>query len=74
MKKDKKQVNAPIGLQENLKDGAPDETSFIPLDSLPKEEKEGYSFPWLGLIISGVLVVLIIVCVIIIFAFGGPLT
>lgn len=36
------------------------------------EPTEGYKFPWTALIIFGVLVIFFIVCVIVVFANGGP--
>ena len=30
------------------------------------------SFPWVGLIITGVLVIAAIICIVVIFQFGGP--
>lgn len=36
------------------------------------EEKEGYHFPWSILVIVGIFLVLMIVCIIVIYANGGP--
>lgn len=41
--------------------------------NVPEEqkEKEGYFFPWKGLIFIGIIIVLMIVCVIVILCNGG---
>ena len=36
------------------------------------EEREGYHFPWTILIIVGIFLALMIVCIIVIYANGGP--
>ena len=37
------------------------------------ELNEGYSFPWAAIIIFGVLVLFFVICVIVVFANGGPI-
>lgn len=66
-----------IGLDEkDPHDLAPDETSFIPSGMIEEEDpkdKNPYSFPWTAVIIGAVLVVAIIVCIVVIYLYGGPL-
>ena len=38
------------------------------------ESNEGYSFPWAAIIIFGVLVIFFVICVIVVFANGGPIS
>lgn len=58
---------------------APAEEEHIPTDAelgvveaQEGETTEGYSFPWAALIIFGVLVLFFVICVIVVFANGGP--
>ena len=37
------------------------------------ESTEGYKFPWVALIVFGVLVLFFVICVIVVFANGGPI-
>ncbi len=73
--KNKKEIDKPIGLEENKNKNAFSETEVILTEDLPLEEdKEHHSFPWFSIIVSGVIILLIIACLIIIFIFGGPVS
>lgn len=71
--KKKKEIDKPIGLELNENKIDSSETEIISTENLPiEEEHQRMSIPWAAIIISGILVILIIVCLIVIFAFGGP--
>lgn len=56
-----------------LEEEAKKEENYRPTSELQaEEEKPHIEVPWTALIICGVLLVLVIVCIIVIFALGGP--
>jgi len=73
--KKKKEIDKPIGIEIDENKPISSETEVISTEDLHlEEEKEHYSFPWFSLIVAGVIVLLIIVCLIVIFIFGGPVS
>lgn len=73
--KKQKQIDKSIGLElkENKIDDS--ETGFINPEHLPiEEEKEQYNIPWFLIVVAGILVLLIAVCLIVFFVFGGPIS
>lgn len=73
--KKKKEIDKTIGIEIDENKPISSETEVISTEDLPlEEEKEHYSFPWFSLIVAGVIVLLIIVCLIVIFIFGGPVS
>jgi len=72
---DKNKNDKPIGLEIDGNKNVSSETEVISTEDLSfEEEKEHYSFPWFSIIIAGVFVLLIIICLIIIYIFGGPVS
>lgn len=66
--------------KENLEQEQPVEEERVPTDAeigiveaKEGESNEGYSFPWAAIIIFGVLVLFFVICVIVVFATGGPI-
>ena len=58
-----------------LEEEAKKEENYRPTSELQaEEEKPHIEVPWTALIICGVLLVLVIVCIIVIFALGGPVS
>ena len=59
---------------KQLEEEAKKEEYYRPTSELKaEEEKPHYNIPWTALIICGVLLALIIACIIVIFALGGPI-
>ena len=57
-----------------LEEEAKKEPDYRPTSELQEEgDKPKIEVPWSGLIVIGVLLVLVIVCIIVIFALGGPI-
>ena len=58
-----------------LEEEAKKEENYRPTSELQaEEEKPHIEVPWTALIICGVLLVLVIACIIVIFALGGPIS
>ncbi|HNX16655.1 MAG TPA: hypothetical protein PKO28_04830 [Bacilli bacterium] len=71
--KNKKNTNEPIGLEESKEKLVSPDTEVISVEDIPQtEDKEHYSFPWFSIIASGVIIILIIACIVLIYVFGGP--
>lgn len=70
---------------ENLEEENAQENPETPEEHIPTDAElglvqakegelnEGYSFPWSALIIFGVLILFFVICVIVVFANGGPI-
>ncbi len=59
---------------KQLEEEAKKEENYRPTEELEAEEdKPHYQVPWTALIVIGVLLLLAIVCIIVIFALGGPI-
>ena len=67
-------------LKENVEQEEPAPKEHIPTDAelgiveaKEGETNEGFQFPWFAFIVFGVLVLFFVVCVIVVFANGGPI-
>ena len=59
--------------EQNQEEHIPTDAELGIVEAKEGESTEGYSFPWASLIIFGVLVLFFVICVIVVFANGGPI-
>ena len=57
----------------NSEEHIPSDAELGIVEAKEGESTEGYSFPWAAVIIFGVLVLFFVICVIVVFANGGPI-